>query len=82
MIQMKVHDIYESYGNVEIPDAILIQLGIKEEDVMLNAEEVKMLTHSSQPYVVIDRLKKKYGFSYPEKRISKSILSKEYGLKE
>lgn len=38
---MKVHDIYESYGNVEIPDAILIRLGIKEEDVMLNAEEVK-----------------------------------------
>lgn len=54
---MKVHDIYEAYGNVEIPDAILIRLGIKEEDVMLNAEEVKMLVHSSQPYVVIDRLK-------------------------
>ena len=82
MIQMKVHDIYESYGNVEIPDAILIRLGIKEEDVMLNAEEVKKKVHTSQPYAVIDRLKKQYGFSYPEKRISKSILAKEYGLKE
>ena len=79
---MTVQEILDTYGNVVIPNRILIQLGIKEEDVMLNAEEVKMLTHSSQPYVVIDRLKKKYGFSYPEKRISKSILAKEYGLKE
>ena len=79
---MTVQEILDTYGNVVIPNRILIQLGIKEEDVMLNAEEVKMLTHSSQPYVVIERLKKKYGFSYPEKRISKSILAKEYGLKE
>jgi len=79
---MTVQEILDTYGNIVIPNRILIQLGIKEEDVMLNAEEVKMLTHSSQPYVVIDRLKKKYGFSYPEKRISKSILAKEYGLKE
>ena len=79
---MTVQEISDTYGNIVIPNRILIQLGIKEEDVMLNAEEVKMLTHSSQPYVVIDRLKKKYGFSYPEKRISKSILAKEYGLKE
>ena len=79
---MTVQEILDTYGNIVIPNRILIQLGIKEEDVMLNAEEVKKLTHSSQPYVVIDRLKKKYGFSYPEKRISKSILAKEYGLKE
>ena len=79
---MTVQEILDTYGNIVIPNRILIQLGIKEEDVMLNAEEVKKLVHSSQPYVVIDRLKKKYGFSYPEKRISKSILSKEYGLKE
>lgn len=79
---MTVQEILDTYGNIVIPNRILIQLGIKEEDVMLNAEEVKTLTHSSQPYVVIDRLKKKYGFSYPEKRISKSILAKEYGLKE
>ena len=79
---MTVQEILDTYGNIVIPNRILIQLGIKEEDVMLNAEEVKMLTHSSQPYAVIDRLKKQYGFSYPEKRISKSILSKEYGLKE
>ena len=79
---MTVQEILDTYGNIVIPNRILIQLGIKEEDVMLNAEEVKMLTHSSQPYVVIERLKKKYGFSYPEKRISKSILAKEYGLKE
>ena len=82
MIQMKVQEILDTYGNIVIPNRILIQLGIKEEDVMLNAEEVKKLVHSSQPYVVIDRLKKQYGFSYPEKRISKSILAKEYGLKE
>lgn len=79
---MTVQEILDTYGNIVIPNRILIQLGIKEEDVMLNAEEVKKLVHSSQPYVVIDRLKKKYGFSYPEKRISKSILAKEYGLKE
>lgn len=79
---MTVQEILDTYGNIVIPNRILIQLGIKEEDVMLNAEEVKEKIHSSQPYVVIDRLKKKYGFSYPEKRISKSILAKEYGLKE
>lgn len=79
---MTVQEILDTYGNIVIPNRILIQLGIKEEDMMLNAEEVKKLVHSSQPYVVIDRLKKKYGFSYPEKRISKSILAKEYGLKE
>lgn len=81
-MRMTVQEILDTYGNIVIPDNILIQLGIKEEDVMLNAEEVKEKTHFSQPYVVIDRLKKKYGFSYPEKRISKSILAKEYGLKE
>ena len=79
---MKVQEILDTYGNIVIPNRILIQLGIKEEDVMLNAEEVKKKVHTSQPYAVIDRLKKQYGFSYPEKRISKSILSKEYGLKE
>ena len=79
---MKVQEILDTYGNIVIPNRILIQLGIKEEDVMLNAEEVKKKVHTSQPYAVIDRLKKQYGFSYPEKRISKSILAKEYGLKE
>lgn len=79
---MTVQEILDTYGNIVIPNRILIQLGIKEEDVMLNAEEVKKKVHTSQPYAVIDRLKKQYGFSYPEKRISKSILAKEYGLKE
>lgn len=79
---MTVQEILDTYGNIVIPNRILIQLGIKEEDVLLNAEEVKKFIRSSQPYVVIDRLKKEYGFSYPEKRISKSILVKEYGLKE
>ena len=79
---MTVQEILDTYGNIVIPNRILIQLGIKEEDVMLNAEEVKEKVHTSQPYAVIDRLKKQYGFSYPEKRISKSILAKEYGLKE
>lgn len=79
---MKVNDIYEAYGNVEIPDAILIRLGIKNEDVMLNAKDVKRYTGSSNPYGVIDKLKKKNGFVYPEKRIAKSILFKAYGLKE
>ena len=79
---MTVQEILDTYGNIVIPNRILIQLGIKEEDVLLNAEEVKKFTRFSQPYVVIERLKKQYGFSYPEKRISKSILAKDYGLKE
>ena len=79
---MKVYDIYESYGNVEIPDSVLINLGIKREDVMLSAKEVQKYTGTSQPYKIIDALKRKNGFSYPEKRIAKSILFKAYGLKE
>ena len=79
---MKVYDIYESYGNVEIPDNVLINLGIKREDVMLSAKEVQKYTGASQPYKIIDVLKRKNGFSYPEKRIAKSILFKAYGLKE
>lgn len=82
MIQMKVYDIYESYGNVEIPDNVLINLGIKREDVMLSAKEVQKYTGTSQPYKIIDVLKRKNGFSYPEKRIAKSVLFKAYGLKE
>ena len=41
MIQMTVQEILDTYGNIVIPNRILIQLGIKEEDVLLNAEEVK-----------------------------------------
>lgn len=55
---MTVQEILDTYGNIVIPNRILIQLGIKEEDVMLDAEEVKKFVRSSQPYVVIDRLKK------------------------
>lgn len=79
---MTVQEILDNYGNIVIPDNILIQLGIKNEDVMLNAKDVRKYTGSSNPYGVIEKLKKKNGFVYPEKRIAKSILFKAYGLKE
>ena len=79
---MTVQEILDVYGNVVIPDNILIQLGIKEKDVMLNAKEVKEITHSSQPYKVIERLKKQHGLTYPEKKIARSIIRKEYGTEK
>ena len=79
---MTVQEILDVYGNVVIPDRVLIQLGIKEEDVLLSAKEVKEITHSSQPYEVIERLKKKHGLTYPEKKIAKSIIRKEYGTEK
>lgn len=79
---MTVQEILDNYGNVVIPDRVLIQLGIKEEDVLLNAKEVKEITRSSQPYEVIERLKKKNGLTYPEKKIARSIIRKEYGTEK
>lgn len=78
---MTIEDINKRYGNIEIPDDVLISLGYLKKDRMLSAREIKEIIGKKNPYQIIDRLKKKYSLDYPEKAISSSILEKEFGLR-
>lgn len=78
---MLVSEIKKKYGDINIADEILVSLGYIKKDRMLSASEVKEITGKKNPYRTIERLKKKYGLSYPEKMIASSIIEKEFGLR-
>lgn len=77
---MKVSDIITMFGDVDIPNKYLIDLGLIEEDRLIDAKEVKKLTGIKNPYAVINKLKATYKLGYDEKRIPLSVIKKHYHL--
>lgn len=77
---MKVSDIIAMFGDVDIPNKYLIDLGLIEEDRLIDAKEVEKLTGIKNPYAVINKLKAAYKLSYDESRIPLSVLKEHYHL--
>lgn len=78
---MKVSEIMSEIGNIDIPDSVLIGLGLIERDHLIGPDEVSSLTGIKDGYAVIRKLKAKYRLSYDEAKIPLSILKKHYHLK-
>jgi hypothetical protein len=78
---MKISKILETIGDADIPESILVGLGLVERDHLIDANEVTNLTGIKNGYQVISRLKLKYGLDYDEAKIPLSILKKHYHLK-
>jgi len=79
---MKVSKIYESFGDIEIPNKILVSLGYTTEtpqDMMLNYRMVKEVT-GRDGYKTINVIKEKYKRGYDENLVSLSDLCNYYGL--
>lgn len=79
---MKVKEILEQFGNIEIPKTYLIQLGLIEADRLVGSKEFTQLTGIKAPHKTIARLKHMYGLTYDESKIPMSILRKHYGLEK
>ena len=78
---MKVSEILEKFGDVNIPERTLIALGIEEEDHMIDAKEVSRITGFKDGYGIIRQLKRERGLSYDGARIPLSAVKEKYGLK-
>lgn len=81
---MKTSEIIKEYGDIVIPDAVLVNLGIMSNDRMMDAEEVKKVSGMkdlSQAYRLIKKLKSKAGYNYDEAKIPVSVFNKYYGTK-
>lgn len=77
---MKVSEILKTVGDADIPDSVLIGLGLIERDHLIGPDEVSSLTGIRDGYTVIRKLKAKYRLSYDEARIPLSIVKKHYHL--
>lgn len=73
-------DIIKLSNRIEQLEERLNDYGMETKDEMLTAKDVEKVVKKN-PYRVIKRLKAKYGLSYKEVIIAKSILYKEYGMK-
>ncbi|OUC52463.1 hypothetical protein B7939_00630 [Eggerthia catenaformis] len=73
---MKLSEIKEIYGDIEISPKILRELGI-EIPKFLNAKQIKKIT-GKEGYPILAYLKRKYHLEYKEAIISEEIFNKEY----
>lgn len=72
---MKLSSVIDRYGDL---DVIAV---IPNSDRMLSPAEIREII-GKEPYSIIRKMKAKYKLDYEEKVIPKSLLLKEYGLKE
>lgn len=72
---MKLSSVIDQYGDL---DVIAV---IPNSDRMLSPAEIREII-GKEPYSIIKKMKSKYKLDYEEKVIPKSLLYKEYGLKE
>ena len=77
---MKLTEIIEKYGNIDVPDRFLVLMGLKDEDMLIDAEEFTRLTGYKSPYQMIDRIKRENGLRYDGARLPKSLVKRIYHL--
>lgn len=79
---MKLSEMIRRYGDINIPNSILMRIGLITRDEMLRASDIQeiMKVSATKAYEIIRKVNKRYGCKCDDNMVSKSSLCRYYNM--